>query len=55
MRSDSTEPTSLLICVFTVESAWEDPHGFHPERWYSRPEMIRDERAFAPFGVGKLI
>jgi cytochrome P450 len=37
-----------------VESAFEDPLSFIPERWYSRPEMIRDKSAFAPFGVGKL-
>ncbi|KAL9105897.1 MAG: hypothetical protein Q9227_009008 [Pyrenula ochraceoflavens] len=36
-----------------LESAWDDPHLFCPERWYSRPDMIRDERAFAPFGVGR--
>ncbi|KAL9065091.1 MAG: hypothetical protein Q9157_007595 [Trypethelium eluteriae] len=37
-----------------LDSAWEDPHKFCPERWYKRPEMIRDKRAFAPFGVGQL-
>ncbi|KAL6720637.1 hypothetical protein ACLMJK_002562 [Lecanora helva] len=36
-----------------LESAWEDPHAFCPERWYSRQEMIKDKRAFAPFGLGK--
>lgn len=35
-----------------MESAYEDPLSFVPERWYSRPEMIRDKRAFGPFGVG---
>ncbi|TGO47638.1 hypothetical protein BCON_0269g00040 [Botryotinia convoluta] len=35
-----------------LSSAWKDPHKFCPERWYSRPEMILDKRAFAPFGVG---
>lgn len=35
-----------------MESAFEDPLSFVPERWYSRPEMIRDKSAFAPFGVG---
>jgi len=36
-----------------LEAAWEEPHKFCPERWYSKPEMIRDRRAFAPFGVGR--
>jgi tryprostatin B 6-hydroxylase len=38
-----------------VESAFEDPLSFVPERWYSRPEMIRDKSAFAPFGVGTFL
>ena len=36
-----------------VETAFQDPTSFIPERWTSRPEMILDKRAFAPFGVGK--
>ncbi|KAB8294166.1 hypothetical protein EYC80_009606 [Monilinia laxa] len=36
-----------------LSSAWEEPQKFFPERWYSRPEMILDKRAFAPFGVGR--
>ncbi|KAI9698907.1 MAG: hypothetical protein M1820_007328 [Bogoriella megaspora] len=36
-----------------LQSAWQDPHAFRPERWYSHPELIRDKRAFAPFGVGR--
>lgn len=27
--------------------------SFIPERWYSRPELVLDKEAFAPFGVGK--
>ncbi len=38
--------------MLLVERAFEDPLSFIPERWYSRPEMITDKRAFAPFGVG---
>lgn len=41
------------MLVNLVESAWEAPHDFCPERWYSRQDMIKDKRAFAPFGVGK--
>ncbi|CEJ59403.1 hypothetical protein PMG11_08028 [Penicillium brasilianum] len=41
--------------IFRMESAFEDPLSFVPERWYSRPEMIRDKSAFAPFGVGRRV
>ncbi|KAI2616627.1 benzoate 4-monooxygenase cytochrome P450 [Hypoxylon sp. NC1633] len=36
-----------------VESAFEDAKSFIPERWYSRPELVKDRRAFVPFGVGR--
>jgi len=26
---------------------------FVPERWYSKPEMVKNKRAFSPFGNGK--
>jgi cytochrome P450 family 628 len=29
-----------------------DPLSFIPERWFSRPELIKDKRAFAPFIIG---
>jgi cytochrome P450 len=35
-----------------VSSAWAQPNDFIPERWYSRPELIRDKRAYAPFSFG---
>lgn len=35
-----------------VETAFKDPHSFVPERWTTRPDMILDKRAFAPFGLG---
>lgn len=36
-----------------MESAFAFPDDFIPERWYSRPELVRDERAFRPFGFGE--
>lgn len=36
-----------------MESAFEKPEEFIPERWYSKPELIKDRRAFMPFGTGK--
>ncbi|PYI03141.1 putative cytochrome P450 [Aspergillus sclerotiicarbonarius CBS 121057] len=50
-------PGGTKICAprYTIgrlESAYERPEEFIPERWYSQEELIRDRRAFAPFGVG---
>ncbi|KAJ3577828.1 hypothetical protein NPX13_g2742 [Xylaria arbuscula] len=36
-----------------LEEAYEAPHDFIPERWYSKPELIKDKRAFAPFSMGR--
>jgi cytochrome P450 len=47
-RSHKSNPFTTIL----VESAFEDPLSFVPERWYSRPEMIREKSAFVPFGVG---
>jgi cytochrome P450 len=38
-----------------VECAFERPDEFIPERWYSRPELIKDKRAYAPFSIGKFL
>ena len=40
-------------CGLIVERAFTRPEEFLPERWTSRPEMIKDRRAFAPFSQGK--
>ncbi|TVY78438.1 Cytochrome P450 monooxygenase FCK2 [Lachnellula suecica] len=48
--------TIVSIPQFTIgrsEKAWERPHDFVPERWYSKPEMIRHKNAFAPFSAGR--
>ncbi|KAI0397483.1 benzoate 4-monooxygenase cytochrome P450 [Xylariaceae sp. FL0594] len=36
-----------------LPTAYKDPESFVPERWYSRPDMIIERRAFAPFGLGR--
>ena len=43
----------LHVNMIIVAAAYEDPHAFIPERWYSRTELVKDKRAFAPFGLGK--
>ncbi|PYI09496.1 cytochrome P450 [Aspergillus sclerotiicarbonarius CBS 121057] len=50
-------PGNIKLCaprysIGRLESAYAQPHDFIPERWYSRPDLIRDPRAFAPFGLG---
>ncbi|KAJ5622751.1 cytochrome P450 [Penicillium lividum] len=50
-------PGGTKICaprysIGRLESAYGRPDEFIPERWYSQPDLIRDRRAFAPFGVG---
>ncbi|KAF2710676.1 cytochrome P450 [Pleomassaria siparia CBS 279.74] len=34
------------------EDVYEEPLDFIPERWYSRPQMIKEKTSFAPFSVG---
>ncbi|KAI1288552.1 cytochrome P450 monooxygenase-like protein [Xylaria venustula] len=35
-----------------METMWVQPNEFIPERWYSRPELILDKRAYTPFSTG---
>ncbi|OQE89490.1 hypothetical protein PENNAL_c0014G05119 [Penicillium nalgiovense] len=51
-------PGNTKICapryiIGRLETAYVYSHEFIPERWYSQQELIRDKRAFAPFGVGR--
>jgi tryprostatin B 6-hydroxylase len=32
---------------------YEQPEAFIPERWYSKPELVKHKSAFAPFSLGK--
>ncbi|KAI1386119.1 cytochrome P450 [Hypoxylon trugodes] len=36
-----------------LESSYESADQFVPERWTTRPEMIKDARGFAPFSQGR--
>ncbi|RYP55519.1 hypothetical protein DL769_010135 [Monosporascus sp. CRB-8-3] len=47
-----TRVTAPRYVIMRMESAFAQPDEFIPERWYSRPELILDKRAFAPFSVG---
>ena len=35
------------------EKAYCDATNFRPERWYEKPEMVKEPTAFAPFSTGK--
>ncbi|KAK8135353.1 hypothetical protein PG984_003293 [Apiospora sp. TS-2023a] len=49
-----TKVTAPKYPIMRMESAFMFPDDFVPERWYSRPELILDERAFSPFGFAIL-
>ncbi|OCL04252.1 cytochrome P450 [Glonium stellatum] len=49
----NTKITAPRYTIFRMEKSFEKPLEFIPERWYSQPELIKDRRAFAPFGVGR--
>ncbi|KAH9905674.1 cytochrome P450 [Xylariomycetidae sp. FL2044] len=38
--------------IFRREDCFERANEFIPERWTTRPEMLRNVEAFAPFGTG---
>ncbi|KAL8952391.1 MAG: hypothetical protein Q9222_001700 [Ikaeria aurantiellina] len=37
-----------------LDSCYECPNDFVPERWYSKPEMTRNGAAFSPFSTGTM-
>jgi cytochrome P450 family 628 len=39
--------------VFRDERAFESPNEFIPERWTSRPELVRDKSVYIPFNTGQ--
>ena len=52
-------PGDVLICapafsLGRLESCYEDATEFVPERWYSKPSLIRNKAGFAPFSLGSL-
>ncbi|KAF2180461.1 cytochrome P450 monooxygenase-like protein [Zopfia rhizophila CBS 207.26] len=47
-----TKVTAPKYVLHRLPSAFVKPEEFIPERWYSRPELIIDRRAFSPFSVG---
>ena len=33
-------------------STYPEPYSFIPDRWYSKPEMVKNKDAWAPFSMG---
>lgn len=57
MLGDTHIPGSTTIFVPQYamghsEANYEHAHAFVPERWYSRPEMIKNKSAWFPFSIG---
>ncbi|WPH03318.1 cytochrome P450 [Acrodontium crateriforme] len=46
---------TVIMPTYTVHrspKSFEQPNEFIPERWTSRPELVKDKRSFMPFNVG---
>ncbi|PHH68650.1 hypothetical protein CDD82_375 [Ophiocordyceps australis] len=39
--------------IFRSETCYHDANEFVPERWTSRPELVKDSRSFLPFAQGR--
>ncbi|TGO57308.1 hypothetical protein BCON_0067g00290 [Botryotinia convoluta] len=56
--ADTYVPGNVTVCVpryvlGRLEDSYEKPLDFIPERWYSRPEMVKDKSGFSPFSMGR--
>jgi cytochrome P450 len=50
--------TMLSIPTWSIQHDkryFEKPHEWVPERWTSRPEMVKDRRAYLPFSMGRTV
>ena len=44
--------TQLTAAWRAGEDIYTDALRFVPERWYAKPEMIKERSAYAPFSLG---
>ncbi|KAH8805339.1 cytochrome P450 [Xylogone sp. PMI_703] len=44
--------TTPFYVVHRLESSYPRAEEFIPERWYSQPELIKDNNGYAPFSLG---
>lgn len=52
-RRNAIVKCSKSLIQKLVESCFERPTEFVPERWYSKPDMVKNKNAFAPFSLGR--
>ena len=52
VRESAASCTMTLTLNQSDASIYDSPDSFVPERWYSKPEMIKHKDAFAPFSTG---
>ncbi|MCJ1375714.1 hypothetical protein MMC20_006951 [Loxospora ochrophaea] len=48
----STTVVAPFYTISRLESCFESAEDFIPERWTSKPQMVKDKTAFAPFSLG---
>ncbi|OTB19797.1 hypothetical protein K445DRAFT_7823 [Daldinia sp. EC12] len=52
-------PDTIIVAprwsIGRLESAYERPNEFIPERWTTKPEMVKNANAFSPFAKGRHI
>lgn len=49
--------TVVSLPLYSIQrsaEAFQRPEEFIPERWYSRPELVKSKGAFAPFSLGAM-
>ena len=46
-------PTNLKHGMTTGEDCFTRASEFIPERWYSKPEMVKTSHTFSPFALGR--
>ncbi|KAE8165150.1 cytochrome P450 monooxygenase [Aspergillus tamarii] len=58
--NDTYIPGDVIVCIpmhslFRDERVFPQPTEFIPERWTTRPELVKDPSAFFPFGGGAYV
>jgi len=44
----------MINLSFIAEKSYVDPESFIPERWSTKPELIKNKNAFFPFSLGPM-
>ncbi|KAI0973579.1 cytochrome P450 [Xylaria arbuscula] len=49
----ASPPEAPKYSIQRLESSYEKADQFIPDRWTTRPDMVKDNRGFTPFALGK--